>query len=125
METDMKRDEIRRTTRWCACLLVVAGGFLTWPLAGRAAPIDDQLGAIRAVGAEGKDHAAAIAAVTELSRGRSDSLIPILKAFDDANHARMYLVSTTLADWLAVPGAGVFRHATPGGGATSGINFYG
>ena len=81
----MKRDEIRRTTRWCACLLVVAGGFLTWPLAGGAASIDDQFRAIRAVGAEGKDHAAAIAAVTELSRGRSDSLIPILKAFDDAN----------------------------------------
>ncbi len=81
----MKRDGIRRLTRWCGCLMVSVACVLAWPQAGRAAAIDDQLKAIRAVGAEGRGHAAAIAAVKELSRGKSDSLIPILRAFEDAN----------------------------------------
>ena len=81
----MKRDGIRRTTRCFGWLLAVAGCLLAWPMAGQAASIDDQLKAIKSVGAEGNGHAAAIAAVKELSRGKSDSLIPILKAFEDAN----------------------------------------
>lgn len=81
----MKRDGIRRTTRWCGCLLMVAGCLWACPVTGLAASIDDQLKAIKAVGAEGKGHSAAIAAVKELSRGQADSLIPILKAFEDAN----------------------------------------
>ena len=81
----MKRDMFRRLSRWWGCLMVAAGCVVSWPLAGQAASIDDQLKAIKSVGAEGKGHAAAIAAVKELSRGKADSLIPILKAFEDAN----------------------------------------
>ena len=82
----MKRDGIgRTTTRWCGWLLIVTGCVVAWPLAGQAASIDDQVKAIKAVGAEGQGHAAAIAAVKDLSRGKSDSLVQILKAFEDAN----------------------------------------
>jgi hypothetical protein len=51
----------------------------------RAASFDENVKAIRSVGKEGHGHAAAIAAVKELSAGSSATLIPLLKAFDDAN----------------------------------------
>jgi len=85
MDTDMKRDGIRRLARWSGCLIVVAGCLFARPHTGLAASLDDQLQAIKSVGAEGQGHAAAIAAVKELSRGKADSLIPILKAFENAN----------------------------------------
>lgn len=51
----------------------------------RAASFDDNIKAIRAVGSEGKGHAAAISAVRELSQGSAESLLPLLKAFDGAS----------------------------------------
>lgn len=53
--------------------------------ASLAASLDDNINAIRAVGAEGKGHAAAIAAVKELSQGTGETLLPILKAFDNSS----------------------------------------
>ena len=61
-------------------VIVTAG-----PHIAEAASVDEHVQAIRAVGAEGLGHAEAIVAVNELSRGKSDTLLPILKAFDDAN----------------------------------------
>jgi len=49
-----------------------------------AASLDDNLKAVRAVGSEGKGHAAAIAAVKELSLGSAETLVPLLSAFDNA-----------------------------------------
>lgn len=50
-----------------------------------AATFDDNVKAIRSVGSEGKGHPAAIAAVKELSQGSPETLVPLLKAFDDAS----------------------------------------
>ncbi len=58
---------------------------VSMPSSGHAASLDDQLKTIRSVGPEGQGHQAAIAAVGELSRSASPSLVPILKAFDDAS----------------------------------------
>jgi len=62
----------------CLGIMTVAGACL-------AASFDDNIKAIRAVGSEGKGHAAAISAVKELSLGSAESLVPLLKAFDDAS----------------------------------------
>ena len=63
----------------------VASGLLTLPAITWASSIDENLAAIRAVGAEGQGHLSAVVAVKELSKRNSESLIPILKAFDHAN----------------------------------------
>ena len=63
-----------------ACLVL-----MTVTSACLAASFDDNIKAVRTVGSEGKGHPAAIAAVKELSLGSSDSLVPLLKAFDDAS----------------------------------------
>ncbi len=71
-----------------------AAGLVLMTAAGActAASFDDNIKAILAVGSEGKGHPAAIAAVKELSMGSAESLIPLLKAFDDA--------SPLAANWL-------------------------
>lgn len=85
LEADMKQAIGRGVTRWCWRLLVIASCSLVVPVSAQAAAVDDQIRAIKAVGAEGQGHAAAIAAVKELSRAKSADLVPILQAFDDAN----------------------------------------
>ena len=74
----------RIAQKWSGSFVLVAT-VLAWPIASDAASLDEQVRAIRAVAAEGSGHANAIAAVKELSRGDAATLLPILKAFDDAN----------------------------------------
>lgn len=65
---------------------VAAGGLvLLAATACLAASFDENIRAIQAVGPEGKGHAVAMAAVKQLSQSSADSLVPLLKAFDDAN----------------------------------------
>ncbi len=81
----MKCHEILREARSRVSLAVAA--CLVLATAARvcsAASFDDNVRALRSVGAEGKGHAAAIAAVKELSQGSADTLVPLLKAFDEA-----------------------------------------
>lgn len=76
----------RHAVRFRASLVVAAGLVLVRLTAAcSAATFEDNIKSIRAVGAEGKGHPAAIAAVKELSQGSADSLVPLLKAFDDAS----------------------------------------
>ena len=74
---------------WISCrglsLAIIACAAMMLATVCTAASFDDNIQAIRAVGSEGKGHAAAIAAVRELSQGSADSLLPLLKAFDDSN----------------------------------------
>ena len=74
----------RVAQKWRGSFVLVAT-VLACPFASDAASLDEQVRAIRAVAAEGSGHANAIAAVKELSRGDAATLLPILKAFDDAN----------------------------------------
>lgn len=76
----------RHAVRFRASLVIAAGLVLVQLTAVcSAATFEDNIKSIRAVGAEGKGHPAAIAAVKELSQGNADSLVPLLKAFDDAS----------------------------------------
>ena len=81
----MKCHEIPREARSrvslavAICLMLVSAARVC-----SAASFDENVKALRSVGAEGKGHAAAIASVKELSQGSADTLIPLLKAFDDA-----------------------------------------
>lgn len=70
--------------RWGVCLAII-GSMIAPPAVTYAASFDDQLKAILNVGPEGKGHPAAIAAVKELSQGSADTLVPLLKAFQDAS----------------------------------------
>ncbi|MBS0202616.1 MAG: hypothetical protein JSS49_06920 [Planctomycetes bacterium] len=67
--------------------LAVATGLVLVRLtaACSAASFEDNIKSIRAVGPEGAGHPAAIAAVKELSHGSAETLVPLLKAFDDAS----------------------------------------
>lgn len=58
---------------------------LSSPAVSFAASFDDQVKAILSVGPEGKGHPAAIAAVKDLSQGSPETLVPLLKAFQDAS----------------------------------------
>jgi hypothetical protein len=81
----MKFGNRRRVTRWIVRSLLIGCGLLVQPFDLEAASFDEQVRAIHAVAAEGQGHASAIAAVKELSRGNSSTLLPILNAFDNAN----------------------------------------
>jgi hypothetical protein len=51
----------------------------------RAASVDENIRSIKSVGPEGKNHAAAITAVKELSQAPAESLPTLLKSFEGAN----------------------------------------
>ncbi len=68
-----------------AVYLTLLGATLSSTSVSSAASFDDQVKAILSVGPEGKGHAAAIAAVKDLSQGSPDTLVPLLKAFQDAS----------------------------------------
>ena len=63
----------------CFCVLLGMG------ISVFGASVDENIRAIKSVGPKGERHAAAIAAVKELSRGSIESLPVILKSFEDAN----------------------------------------
>lgn len=62
----------------CVAMICAAGNCT-------AASFDDNIKAIRSVGPEGKGHPEAIAATKELSQGSTETLLPILKSFDNSN----------------------------------------
>lgn len=70
-----------------SAMIVYLGAFvlLLQAAPGRSASVEDNLQALRRVSSEGAGHAAAMAAVRELSQGSGANLVPILSAFDDAN----------------------------------------
>lgn len=68
-----------------AVYLTLLAAIVSCPAVSFAASFDDQVKAILSVGPEGKGHAAAIAAVKDLSQGSPDTLVPLLKAFQDAS----------------------------------------
>ena len=59
--------------------------FLALGFSLRAASVDENLRAIKSVGAEGKGHAAAIVAVKELANAPVESLPLLLKSFEGAS----------------------------------------
>ena len=65
--------------------LVSLCGFLAIAFETYGASVEENIQAIKSVGKEGEKHAAAIAAVKELSQGSVDSLPVLLKSFEGAN----------------------------------------
>ena len=62
--------------------LVSLCGFLAIAFETYGASVEENIQAIKSVGKEGEKHAAAIAAVKELSQGSVDSLPVLLKSFE-------------------------------------------
>ena len=65
--------------------LVSLCGFLAIAFETYGASVEENIQAIKSVGKEGEKHAAAIAAVKELSQGSVESLPVLLKSFEGAN----------------------------------------
>ncbi|MEX0701330.1 MAG: hypothetical protein WD069_04480 [Planctomycetales bacterium] len=86
-----------------AILLLIAAS------AARAESPAKSLAAIRAVGPRGEGHAAAVAAVKELQRSDAAALLPILRAFRDAN--------PLAANWLTGAFESIAGRALKSGGA--------